>query len=145
VTVAQYCRWWRDHVRRREGQAAPDPQPGDTAHARAESDQGPAAKASASAGADSSSGARADGRQDAAEPGSSSLDGGEEPGSLAPLWYLKDWHFTTDFPGYQAASHAMRPLPGIACCARHTSYGRLFHARVYGAMHSAEPGVSLVS
>jgi len=92
-------------VRRRGDEAAPDPQPDDATHARA-GDRGPAAKVSVSAGADASSGARAEGQQDAAGPGSS-LDGGEEPGSAPPLWYLKDWHFTTDFPGYQAGSHAM--------------------------------------
>ena len=76
-----------------------------------------------SEGAEASSAARADGQHDAPEPGSP-LDGGEEPDSTLPLWYLKDWHFTTDFPGYQASLQALRPLPGLARRARHHSQGR---------------------
>ena len=115
MTVAQYCRWWRDHVRRREGQAAPEPQLDGSAHARAGT-QGAAARAPVSASADAAPtcGARADDQQDAAGP-SLSLDGAVEPGRTPPLWYLKDWHFTTDFPGYQAGSDAIVAAGNVRC------------------------------
>ena len=29
-----------------------------------------------------------------------------------PLWYLKDWHFTADFPHYQASPVSGRPHLG---------------------------------
>ena len=75
TTIAEYCRWWRQHLRHRDGLSRP---------------HGPRLNGGAAAGEPQGS------------AGQTPLAmGADDP---VPLWYLKDWHFTTDFPNYQVSA-----------------------------------------
>ena len=77
MTVAAYCAWWREHIARRTvslDAAAPSTAPG---IGQFVTDQKAAA---------SEAGVATD----------------AHPENSRELWYLKDWHLTTDFPNCKA-------------------------------------------
>lgn len=84
MSVAEYCAWWRQHhVGNRAGTA---------------DDVSSSTSGVVSTATDIASDAGPGG-------GETSPDGSGD----CRLWYLKDWHFSTDFPDYKARATALTP------------------------------------
>lgn len=81
MTVAEYCDWWRQHSASRHNSSTSN------AEAPRIASEGPVVD------------------HEAASPAAASEREGEaaeSSGGGGGLWYLKDWHFSTDYPDYKA-------------------------------------------
>ena len=85
MTVAEFCDWWRQHLLHRDGLSRMHGPRADS-EAGDGAPQGSIGYKASSAGAD----------------------------DYAPLWYLKDWHFRTDFPNYEVRAVRRAMLHHVA-------------------------------